>query len=143
MSKKKTLKEKVTGKHIVDDNGCWLWTSYISNVTGYGQVIIEGKTKNAHRITYEAYNGPIAPGLVVMHVCDVRACINPDHLKLGTQADNVKDCVSKGRAKGLFGQSGKVSTAKRNPKTGRYVAGDNVPEAVKAWKEANNVVPNQ
>ena len=137
MANKKTLKEKMIGKYEIDRNSCWIWKGYVSKKTGYGQVIIEGKTKSAHRIMHEAWNGPIEPGLVVMHTCDVRACVNPDHLKLGTQADNVKDCVSKGRAKGLF-EKGINHRNYIHGERCRYVAGDAIPARVKAWKDAQN-----
>jgi hypothetical protein len=60
----------------------------------------------AHRASYEAFKGPIPDGMHVLHQCDVTECVNPDHLFLGTQLDNVRDMMTKGRAKkrGLSGQ---------------------------------------
>ncbi len=71
------------------------------NDFGYG---IVGKgargagNDRAHRITYEHFIGPITPGMFVCHQCDVPSCCNPDHLFLGTNADNMRDCRNKGRA---------------------------------------------
>lgn len=61
---------------------------------GYGQCGRQGK---AHRKAYERFVGPIPDGMVVMHLCDNRACINTEHLRLGTQADNMRDRDAKGR----------------------------------------------
>lgn len=85
---------------------CWEWTG--SKKNGYG---LYGKT-TAHRTSYELFNGSIGKGLFVMHMCDNRACLNPEHLKLGTNQDNVQDKVSKGRAKGGNGRKG-VNTASK------------------------------
>lgn len=76
-------------------SGCWLFQG--TSLRGYGQFRYMGKTQLAHRASYMLFVGPIEPGLYVCHKCDVRSCINPDHLFLGTQSDNMKDCVSKGR----------------------------------------------
>lgn len=74
---------------------CWLWTGTKRNRGGYGQA--PGR-KLAHRASFEAFIGPIPDGLVVMHSCDTPACVNPDHLELGTAADNNRDRQAKGRS---------------------------------------------
>ena len=93
-------------KTIPGENGCILWTGCISK--GYGQIGRGGKTFKAHRYSYEANVGPITNGLHVMHSCDVKNCVNPQHLSLGTHADNMADMKRKGR--GLGKSSGKKGT---------------------------------
>lgn len=90
----------------VDKNGpvvkpelgpCWLWTAFVK-ANGYGQFGI-GKAKggaHAHRFSFELHVGPIPDGLCVLHRCDVRHCVRPEHLFLGTQKDNANDRDRKG-----------------------------------------------
>jgi hypothetical protein len=83
-------------------DGCWPWTAG-RFPRGYGMVNLgrdmRGRqfTTYAHRVSFVLAKGPIEPGQVVMHTCDVPACVNPDHLALGTQGDNIRDCFAKGR----------------------------------------------
>ena len=76
------------------DGECWIST-YALNHNGYCHV---SGGRRLHRIAWEAHNAePIPPGMVVMHTCDNRACFNPEHLVLGTQRENIHDCIAKGR----------------------------------------------
>lgn len=80
----------------VTESGCWIWIKYCMPY-GHGQLRIGGKTYLAHRVSYELFRGPIPEGLCVCHKCDVPQCVNPDHLFLGTQQENIMDRVKKGR----------------------------------------------
>ncbi len=89
------LKERLLNKTAKIANGCWLWQGSLSN-KGYGQIGHKGKIILAHRASYELHVGPIE-GKQVLHRCDTPACINPDHLFLGTASENMQDMHKKGR----------------------------------------------
>lgn len=75
---------------------CWLWTGAIST-DGYGLIRHDGRSTRAHRVAWLLMRGSIPEGLHVLHRCDVRACVRPEHLFLGTNHDNVLDREAKGR----------------------------------------------
>ena len=76
---------------------CRLWTGLVHKVTGYGKLTIASRTMSAHRLAWELENGSISRRKQVLHKCDVRTCCNPDHLYLGTQADNMRDASQRNR----------------------------------------------
>ena len=88
---------------ICEPEHCWFWRA--SRLKGgYGIIGISGKNRLAHRVSYELHHGPIPEGMLVLHSCDNPSCVNPAHLHLGTQADNMREKAERGRASRLCGE---------------------------------------
>jgi hypothetical protein len=83
--------------YSITDKGCFDVTSHSRDRNGYPHITIKGIKVRTHRHAWEKNFGPIPKGFCVCHKCDNPSCVNPDHLFLGTNTDNVKDKVSKGR----------------------------------------------
>lgn len=94
------IRDRFNTKWLAEPNsGCWLWDgSYFQS--GYGQFSLTHRVNTkAHRTSWELHRGPIPAGKLIMHKCDVRECVNPEHLQVGTCADNLADMSAKGRAR--------------------------------------------
>lgn len=94
---REAAQERLKSNTKITESGCWEWQRSKSPL-GYGRVSFgPTRTDRAHRIAYEIFKGSFDQSLNVCHTCDNPPCINPDHLWLGTQKENVRDCVAKGR----------------------------------------------
>ena len=91
------LAERFNEKVSISDSGCWMWIA-ATDANGYGKFGIGRKAFYAHRVSWEIHNGPIPEGMFICHRCDTPGCVNPSHLFIGTQSDNMRDCAEKGRA---------------------------------------------
>lgn len=87
-------------------DSCWLWTASKSP-RGYGQIRIGGRLVAAHRYSWELVNGPIPPGLLADHLCHVRNCVNPSHLRLVTPKQNQENKISTNHGVHFFKRTGK------------------------------------
>lgn len=110
---------------------CWLYGLGLTTA-GYGRIGINRKSHYTHRLMFELVNGEIKNGLHILHKCDTPNCCNPDHLFLGTPLDNIRDMISKGRAryaslKGELNNAVKLKESQivfilKSSETGKYLA---------------------
>jgi len=88
--------ERLLSNYTLDPKTmCWVWDGSVMN-SGYGQIKAFGKMVSTHRYSYELHKGEIRDGLHVLHLCDNKLCINPDHLHLGTHSDNLAEASERG-----------------------------------------------
>lgn len=105
------LAERLKAGYTITEDGCWTWFKS-KDQCGYGMIgIAPGRCNRAHRVSYELHVGPIPAGMIVRHSCDNPPCVNPAHLSVGTDADNVRDRDSRGR-----GDGGRVAALLRSRK---------------------------
>lgn len=81
---------------VIKTDCCWMWLAS-KDPSGYGTILYLGKVHKAHRLSYQLKFGDFDSNLRVLHSCDNPSCVNPSHLFLGTQSDNMQDMVKKGR----------------------------------------------
>lgn len=99
---------------VIPWSGCWIYMGGVTKL-GYGQVYDGGCRVYAHRLSYRLANGEIPHGLNVLHSCDVPCCVNPLHLRLGTQSDNVRDAYNRNRRQPTKGPSAKTHCPAGHP----------------------------
>jgi len=90
------LTDRFWRKSAPSPNGCLLWVG-AKTAKGYGNFRVSDKYYRAHRLAWQLENGPIPDGMMICHRCDTRDCVNPEHMFLGTAADNNRDTRDKGR----------------------------------------------
>lgn len=96
--------ERLRARSTVAEDGCWNWNSVRKD--GRANVFFfDGRYMSAYRASYRMYKGDIPAGAQVCHDCDNPRCVNPDHLWLGSQTDNLNDCVAKGRNAVFLGEA--------------------------------------
>ena len=119
------------------NSGCHLWLRYLTN-QGYGQMRIGGRKAKltlAHRLAYQFFVADIPPKLIIRHLCDNPACVNPEHLLLGTQQDNSDDMVRRKR----YGGPRNLPKGADHPRSNAKLSDDDVRE-IRASSEAQQIL---
>jgi len=119
------FKRLLSGYTLCPDTGCWLWTGHKYR-NGYGAIKVFGRMRLAHRFSYELHKGPIPEGLCILHSCDVRNCVNPEHLRVGTHQENMQEASERGRMRSgdqhpMFGRRHKPGIKNRLSKPVRVL----------------------
>jgi hypothetical protein len=109
---------------VSDPDACWLWQG-ATNTNGYGH-LARGRTMyQAHRLSWTIHNGPIPDRMCVLHRCDVPRCVNPAHLWIGTQTDNMRDRDQKGRvARGVSHHRARLTEDQVRDIRAKHATGD-------------------
>ncbi len=94
---KRTDKEIRFDSYVKKIGKCWIWTGSCTR-DGYGQFSVKFKKIAAHRMSYQIYNGDIPEKMCILHSCDNKKCVNPNHLRIGTKKDNRNDADIRGRS---------------------------------------------
>lgn len=119
---------------------CWLFGT---PGDGYGKLLVDGRTVSAHRYAYELANGPIPDGMVVRHTCDTPRCVRPDHLTIGTHADNSRDMTERARqARGEAQGSAKVTRSQVIEARRLYTSGETQRHIAKVLGVSKSQVSN-
>ncbi len=91
------IKQRFMLKVMLEESGCWMWIGARFSGLGYGAFFMLGKTEYAHRASFRIFKGPIPTGLEILHSCDNRWCVKPDHLSADTHQQNMQDISDRGR----------------------------------------------
>jgi hypothetical protein len=127
------LKERIDRLSSMSDSGCCIWQGTVTKSTGYGEIKINGRKTTAHRAIWFAHRGEIPVGMVIMHSCDNRLCVNMEHLSVGTYGDNSRDMARKGR--GGFDRLSTEQRRERSKKAMRTMGPDGLRAKAKVMLE--------